>query len=73
MPTEFTISSFSGSSPFSIYLCDTGQTTCIYIDTISSGSVPYVFNSPSILDSLTEYTVKTIDASGCTVTNIIDF
>ncbi len=73
MPTQFTISNFSGYSPFSIYLCDTGQTTCIYIDTISSGSVPYTFNAPTILDSLTEYTVKTIDASGCTVFNIIDF
>lgn len=73
MPTQFTISTFSGYDPFSVYLCDTGQTTCIYIDTITSSSVPYVFNSPPILDGLTEYTVKTVDASGCTVTNIIDF
>ena len=73
MPTQFTISTFSGYSPFSIYLCDTGQTTCIFIDTISSASLPYVFNAPFILDPLTEYTVKTVDASGCTVTNIIDF
>ena len=73
MPTQFTISTFSGYDPFSVYLCDTGQTTCIYIDTITSASIPYVFDAPIILDSLTEYTVKTIDASGGTVTNIIDF
>ena len=36
----------NGVSPFDVYTCDTGYTTCVYIDTIVSGQIPYSFTIP---------------------------
>jgi len=65
MPTEITITSISGATPFDVYICDDPITTCVYVDTISS--VPYVFNLPSLLEGQTSYNLKVVDNNGCTV------
>jgi hypothetical protein len=68
MPTTITVSSVTGATPFNIYICDNPITTCIYVNTVSSGSLPYNFNVPEILDNITTYTLKVVDNNGCTTT-----
>ena len=65
MPTEITITSISGTTPFDVYICNDPITTCVYVDTISSA--PYTFNVPSLLDSQTSYYLRIIDNNGCRV------
>ena len=67
MPTEVTITSVSGATPFDVYICDDPITTCIYVDTITVAYLPYVFNVPSLLDGQTSYNLKVVDNNGCTV------
>ena len=37
MPIDITINDISGQTPFDIYVCNTGQTYCVYSATITSG------------------------------------
>jgi hypothetical protein len=67
MGTNITISSITGISPYDVYVCDTGYTTCIYVSTINSGNLPYSFMIPSIFSSLTNFVVKVIDDNDCTI------
>jgi hypothetical protein len=66
MPTQITINSLSGASPYDIYLCDDPISTCVYITTTST--LPYVFDVPSIMESQTSFNLKMIDNNGCEVT-----
>ena len=67
MPTEITITSVSGATPFNVYICDDPITTCVYVDTITVANISYSFNVPSILDGQTSYNLKVVDNNGCTV------
>jgi len=65
MPTQITILTLSGSSPFDVYSCDTGYTNCIYISTITSGQVPYNFVLPFIQEGMSSVGIKVVDNNGC--------
>ena len=65
MPTTITINNITGSSPFNIYLCDSTNVTCVYINTIPSSSLPYNFEVPSVLSSLSSFNLKIVDIAGC--------
>ena len=52
MPTNITLSSVFGASPFDVYVCDTGFTACIYVDTVNFGDIPYTFDIPPIYSTL---------------------
>ena len=67
MPTQITISSLSGFSPFDVYTCDTGYTNCVYISTITSGQVPYSFDLPFIQEGMSEIGLKVIDTNNCII------
>ena len=67
MPTTITINGLSGTSPYDVYLCDNPVSTCIYIDTITSSSLPYDFDVPSIMESQNDFNLKIIDDNGCEV------
>ena len=69
MPTDITITGLGGLSPFDVYVCDTVMTTCIYVDTITSGDVPYLFEIPSVFSSLNNFTVKVVDDNDCVVSS----
>jgi hypothetical protein len=71
MGTNITISSITGITPYDVYVCDTGYTTCIYVSTINSGNLPYSFMIPSIFSSLTNFVVKVIDDNNCVITENI--
>ena len=72
MPTQITINSISGVSPYDVYLCDNPITTCIWIDTIISSQLPYIFDVPSILESQTIFNLKVIDNNNCQVISYLD-
>ncbi len=67
MPTNITLSSVSGSSPFDIYVCDTGFTACIYVDTVNFGDIPYTFLIPQIYSTLSNIVVKVVDNNECII------
>ena len=71
MGTNINISSITGITPYDVYVCDTGYTTCIYVSTINSGNLPYSFMIPSIFSSLTNFVVKVIDDNNCVITENI--
>jgi hypothetical protein len=67
MPTQITISGLSGQSPFDVYTCDTGYTTCIYVSTITSGNIPYSFYLPVIMEGMPSVGVRVIDSNNCII------
>lgn len=67
MPTQITISTLSGVSPFDVYTCDTGYTTCVYVSTITSGDVPYTFFVPPIMEGMPSYGIKVVDSTNCNI------
>ena len=55
MPTQITIYEITGSSPYNVYTCDTGFTTCVYVDTVVSFTdIPYSFYIPVIMEKKTK-------------------
>ena len=76
MPTTVTVD-FTGVSPFYVYLCDTSlPQTCVYMCEIDPTAppfptLPYTFNVPPPVDSLTTYVVKIIDGNGCIKTQTV--
>jgi len=67
MPTDVTISSLSGSSPFDVYICNTSMSNCVYVDTITSGDVPYIFEVPISFSNSSEFNIKVIDNLNCLI------
>ena len=65
MPVQITISSITGLSPYDVYLCDDPITSCFYIDTITTGSIPYVFNVPAIVEDNLSFNLKIVDSNEC--------
>jgi hypothetical protein len=68
MAIQVTISSITGQSPYDIYICQTGGTSCFYMTTISS--VPYIFDIPAPYNTSEAYMLKVIDNNGCIITGI---
>ena len=67
MPTEIQITNLGGSSPFDVYTCDTGYTTCIYVSTIVPAQLPYQFQLPFIQEGMNPIGLKIVDNTGCIV------
>jgi hypothetical protein len=67
MPIQTTINTLSGTSPFDVYICQFNLTGCFYIDTITSGDIPYTFIIPAPYDTAESYCVKIIDDLGCVI------
>jgi len=71
MPTDITINDISGSTPFDVWVCDTGYTSCIYVSTINSVDLPYTFEIPPVYSSLSDFVVRVIDNNDCTSEEIV--
>lgn len=71
MPTDITINDITGSTPFDVWVCDTGYTACIYVSTINSGDLPYTFEIPPVYSSLSDFVVRVIDNNDCTSEEVI--
>ena len=68
MAIKCIINSITGISPYDIYICQSGGTSCFYIDTISSNS--YEFDIPQPYNTSNVYMLKIIDAADCIITGI---
>lgn len=68
MSLKVNISSIIGLAPFDIYICQTGGTSCFYINTISETT--YSFDIPQPYDTNTAYMLKIIDNNNCVITGI---
>jgi hypothetical protein len=71
MSTNITISGLTGQSPFDIYICDSGSVVCYFVNTITNGDIPYVFEVPFIFNSLTSFNVRAIDNNDCLINKIV--
>lgn len=65
MPNEVVINGLTGTSPFYVYLCDSTQTTCVYIDSITGAT--YSFEIPELFDGQTEFDLKIVTSNGCEI------
>jgi hypothetical protein len=67
--SQITINTLSGSSPFTIYVCDENQLTCVISLTgVTQSSLPVDVPIPFIFTYSPSIVVKIIDSSGCTTT-----
>ena len=71
MPTDIQITSLSGASPFDVYTCDTGYTTCVYVTTIPSSSIPYTFQLPFVQEGMNPVGLKVVDNNGCIIAEVL--
>jgi hypothetical protein len=68
--TQVTINNItSGTSPFNVWVCDTCEGTCQYIDTITT--TPYSFILPNTFESFETYVLKLVDINGCVYCDIL--
>lgn len=67
MAVRVTISGISGATPFDIYICQGDGSSCFYINTIETASLPYEFDIPSPYDTFTSYVLKVIDNNNCII------
>jgi hypothetical protein len=71
MPIDITINNISGSTPFDVYVCDTGMTSCVYVSTINSVDLPYTFEVPIIYANSTGFNLRVIDDNECQINEIL--
>ena len=69
MPSIITVSDITGSTPFQVYLCPSGSTSCYFISNVTSSQLPYSFNVPIPLSNNTNFCLQVIDYDGCKITN----
>ena len=67
MSVQVTINDASGSTPFYLYICDTGFTTCFYATSFTS--TPFVYEIPEPWDTMNSFCVKIIGSDGCEATD----
>lgn len=70
MAIRATINNITGQTPFDIYVCQPSGDFCFYIDTITSGEIPYVFDIPAPYNVGTSYMLKAIDYNNCIITGV---
>lgn len=70
MAVQVTINDITGSTPFDIYICQSGGTSCFYMTTIPSSSLPYVFDIPEPYNTSLSYMLKVIDNNNCVITGV---
>jgi hypothetical protein len=67
MAVQVTINDITGSTPYQVYICQTGNTGCFYISEINDGDLPYVFDIPAPYNNAESYLLKIIDNFGCII------
>jgi hypothetical protein len=71
MPIDITINDVTGQTPFDVYVCDTGSTTCIYVSTINDVQLPYTFTVPLYFSNLDRFNLRIIDDNNCQINEIL--
>ncbi len=71
MSCTLQISGITGSSPYSIYVCDYTFYECVFVGTYSEPlTYPFYIPVPSSMEGSSKIIVKIDDASGCTKFNL---
>ena len=68
---QVTITSLTGSEPYSIYICDNTYNSCMYIAQIYDADIPYTFLVPDPYKSLVSVGIKAIDINDCVIKNVV--
>ncbi len=71
MPIDITINNISGQTPFDIYVCNTGQTYCVYSATITSGDLPYTFEVPIPFLNSEGVNLRIVDDNDCQINELL--
>jgi hypothetical protein len=71
MPIDITINDISGQTPFDIYVCNTGQTYCVYSATITSGDLPYTFEVPIPFLNSEGVNLRIVDDNDCQINELL--
>jgi hypothetical protein len=71
MPIDITINDISGQTPFDVYVCNIGQTYCVYSATITSGDLPYTFEVPIPFLNSEGVNLRIIDDNDCQINEIL--
>lgn len=69
MSVEINITSLSGTSPFNVYVCDSGFTACFYVTSLVA---PGTFIVPAPYNNISSFGIKIIDGTSCEKTEIIN-
>ena len=67
MAVRVYINDITGSTPYQVYICQTGNTGCFFISEITDGDIPYEFDIPAPYNSSESYLLKIIDNFGCVI------
>jgi hypothetical protein len=71
MPIDITINNISGQTPYDVYICDSGSTTCVYVSTIVSGDLPYTFQIPNFFTNQPNFNLRIIDDNNCQINQLL--
>lgn len=68
MAIQVTVSGITGTSPYDIYICQSGGTGCFYITGTTVTS--FNFDIPPPYDNQSKYMLKVVDGVGCIITGV---
>ena len=67
MGREIVINSITGAQDYHLYVCDTTLLSCVYIATFDDAEIPFTATIPAPYDTMTNYSVKIVDANNCEI------
>lgn len=67
MSREIIINSITGAQDYHLYVCDTTLLNCVYVASFDDSEIPLTTNIPSPYDTMTNYSIKIVDANNCEI------
>jgi len=67
MAVQVNINDITGSTPYQVFICQTGNTGCFFVSEITDNDLPYVFDIPAPYNNSNSYLLKIIDNFGCII------
>ena len=67
MAVQVNINDITGSTPYQVFICQTGNTGCFFVSEITDNDLPYVFDIPAPYNNSDSYLLKIIDNFGCKI------
>lgn len=67
MAVQVNINDITGSTPYQVFICQTGNTGCFFVSEITDNDLPYVFDIPVPYNNSDSYLLKIIDNFGCII------
>ena len=67
MAVQVNINDITGSTPYQVFICQTGNTGCFFDSEITDNDLPYVFDIPAPYNNSDSYLLKIIDNFGCII------